>query len=282
MPVSELTSAVDKGIAELGEMPEFSTEESSADDNLEIQDGKVVKKESPKAPQPAAETGGPPEGDEIEEEELTEEQLKNAKIIFKSLNNPKTAKSSLQFLASNLGFDLPTATPTTKAEAKEQARDIVEEMKEAAPGLEFLIDKIGPIIKQHLEAQVAEVRGEVEADRTERANEVLKTESAKAFTTVATKFNYPDGLIPKPILAEMTSLMGKIQPTADLKLIEYITTLHDAARGKLVLIEPPKKETSPLRKLASERVSPKAASALPTKMSLNQAIAAAAEELSQK
>lgn len=261
-----LLESVNKGLAELGDPPAM----------VEVED----EGEKETAPEPGAETGGTPEGEESEED-LTEEQLASAKTIFKALNDPKTSVATLQFLATQMGVDLPREAPETKREATEQAKDIIEQMREAAPGLEFIIDKIGPIIKQNLLDEVAKVRGEVEADRTERANEALKNESTQAMTSIAKEFNYKDNLIPKNVLDTMTSMMAKLQPSPDLKPKEYIGMLHDAARAHLGITKV-EKTVTPVNRLASERVSPGRgtnAPEKPTKMNINQAITAAVEKL---
>lgn len=263
---SELDTALAAGIKELGDLPsEVEEREDPVVPASSIPDKKETPEEKKENP-----------------EELSEQELENAKALFKALNNPKTSHAALTFLAKELDFSLPDKAPETKAEAKEQAKDIIEEMKEAAPGLEFLIDKIGPVIKKHLESQVESVRTEVETDRATRANEQLQDESTKALTTLGKEFAYPDDKIPDNVIKVMSGLMDKINPTADLKPLEYLTMIHDAARAKLKIsgVSAPKKAPpTPGTRLASERVSPTRTVEPPIKMTLNQSIANAVKKL---
>lgn len=271
-----LRESIQAGIDKLGEPPatvEF--EESPAE--------KVVKvaKGEDEQPVAGAETG---EGEGIGDEELSDEELANAKILFKALNNQATAKGTLQFLATQMGIELPTEKAETKSEAREQTKDIIDQLKEKFPSLDFIPNELGPIIKQYVEEQVSAVRNDVESERVERANKELQNDSAKAMKDVASKFNYKDNLIPANILNEMTKTMSKIQPSADMSPLEFITHLHDAARAKLGIIEV-KKSLTPAHRLASERVVPgrgskTGESELPKKMTLKQAIAASVEQLS--
>ncbi|MDE1971310.1 MAG: hypothetical protein KGI50_07090 [Patescibacteria group bacterium] len=276
--LAELNDAITKGINELGELPEFSSEE------VEEKETPVPVK-SDKRAEPSAETGGTEETEveEVEEEEeLDEETTKNAIALFKALNNPSTSKAAFEFLAKELGVEMPSAAPATKKEVVEQTKDIIEQMKEAAPGLEFLIDKIGPVIKDHLNSVREELKGEVETDRVERANNELRTETSKAMTELAKAQGYKDNLIPSNILNEMKVTMSKIQPSPDLKPAEYLKIIHDATTARLGIQRTVQKQTprSPAARLASERVNPTISKTVPKKMSLSESILSAVDSLS--
>lgn len=274
---SEMSTAVEAALSTLGELPEFTGEETL--EEIPVPAAKPAAKATPAK----VEIVEVEEEEEIvEEEELSDEQKIHAQQLFKALNNKQTAGPALQYLAQTLGIQLPAA-PESKKEAVAQAKSLIEELQEAAPGLEFMMDKIGPVIEKYLKAQVDSVREEVEAVRTERNNNKVQDETTRALTTVATKFKYENNAFPKPVITEMTRLMSKITPTPDLKPIEYIEMLHDAARGKLGLTATSQKSTAknPATRLASERVSPTSrTSVAPKSISLNEAIANAVEALS--
>lgn len=289
MALDALNDAVTKGAATLGELP----------DGLEVEEREPARpsKQQTQAT-PAAETGGDPEEDgeqeqevtaaEEDADELTEEEISNSKQLFKALKNPRTAGATLEFLAKQLGVELNVET---KKEGKETVKSLMEELREAAPGLEFVTDKIAPVLEALINKRVSEAQEDlqtsIENDRVERANKELQADSKRAFTSVAKQFNYKDNLIPDNILNKMTSLMKEIQPSPTLTPLKYVTILHDAARAELKLTAKPEstpinrgRGASPASRLASERVSPTRSGAEPkTKMSLNQAIAAGIEEL---
>lgn len=288
MALDALNDAVNKGANALGELPtEFEVEEREPTRSS---------KQQSQAPTPAAETGGDP--DEAEEQEVTSaeedadglsaEEVANSQQLYKALRNPKTAGATLEFLAKQLGVELNVET---KKEGQETVKSLMEELREAAPGLEFVTDKIAPVLEALINKRVSEAQEDlqtsIENDRVERANKELQADSKRAFTSVAKQFNYKDNLIPDNILNKMTSLMKEIQPSPTLTPLKYVTILHDAARAELKLTAKPEstpinrgRGASPASRLASERVSPTRSGAEPkAKMSLNQAIAAGIEEL---
>lgn len=218
-----------------------------------------------------------------ESEELTDDEIRSAKEVFKALKDPNQAPQLVRILAEQAGYIKP---PETKQEAKEQAKDIVEKLKEAAgPELEFLIEKIGPVIKAELKAEVESVRTELRTDQVNRENEKLINETTSAMKTLSQKY-YSTDEFPKDVQKEMTSLMNKINPSNGMKPSEYIEMLYFTAAGKMGIDINKTKQTQrvvdnrndTLSRLSADRgAKAQEVKEVPRRISINEAVSKAVE-----
>jgi hypothetical protein len=216
------------------------------------------------------------------ETDLTDIQLAQAKSLFRALQDPSQAPDVIDFIARKAGY---TRAPESKVEARKEAVDIIEQLKSAAgPELDFLIDKIGPVIKGALVKQADEFKAQIQESETQRLNERLVSESEKALSTVALKY-LGKATFPDSVMKEMNSIMSKISPNANMKPTEFIDFLYNSACTKLN-ISPKGGKTqgstspNPISQLNSQKGSKtREVPDAPKQMTLKQAIAKAQEQL---
>lgn len=278
--MSELAEAIEKSVGEIGEFTEEGGSGEKSDEKKVSTSDKTEKSDDDKESDKSGDNG---ESDESEE--LTDEEVANAKQIFKALKDPNQAPTLVKILAEQAGY---LKAPETKKEAAEQTKDIIAKLREAAgPELDFLIDKIGPVLKEELASQVNSVRSELRVDQVNRENEKMINETKVAMVTLAQKY-YSKNDFPSDVYKEMSGLMNKVNPTPGMKPSDYIEMLYFAVAGKKgINVNNPAQgkrqeanRTNTMERLASDRSAKGQEIAdVPRKMTLNEAIALATKKV---
>lgn len=145
----------------------------------------------------------------LDEYGLDKKSQTEAKQLFAAIKDPQKAPIVIDFLARQLGYQ----PPETKKEAQSQTKDIVDELKESlGPELEYIADKMGPVIKKHLNNQVEAARAESQAHINQIQTERLETQFDKVQKALAKQY-FSDGQIPEKLASEMLGIMDILTPS---------------------------------------------------------------------
>jgi hypothetical protein len=280
-----LTESIESAIGEVDKVEGNEPETNKS--NLGKTERTERKDDSPRTGNDETPDENGEEGEEEEskssESDLSDEEIANAKNLFKALKDPNQAPQLVKFLAEQAGY----VKPETKVEAREQAKDIITKLKESAgEELGFLIDKIGPVIKEELESQVNSVRNELRADQVNRENAKIVEDTKVAIKDLATKY-YDKPEFPNDVYKDMTGLMDKLKPSENMSPAEYIEMLYFTVAGKKGISLNPKQSRRVERnrddvpsRIASQRgVKTAEVPPIPKKMDLNESIRTAIEQI---
>jgi hypothetical protein len=125
--------------------------------------------------------------EEEDKDKLTPEQLAHATNIFKALQNPESAKATVEALAKLSGVELKEVE--TKKEEKEVVKTVKDYVKEELEKYPFLADAIGNILEKAIPNIVKEQQKEL-AEKIERQEErELQARAAEAQDKVLSEFN---------------------------------------------------------------------------------------------
>lgn len=225
---------------------------------------------------------------ESNEGDLTPDEQAAARNLFRALKNPESAKATIGMLADSIGLS-GKETPKQIETIKDSMVDILKES--LGPDFEFLADKLAPGIKRLLTQEREEQAKELEVRTKDIRDNIAKTEQEKlqaeadiTISSLANKYFGTDAL-PKDVEAQMSILMDKFQPSGKMQPKDYVESIFHMVAGQRG-ITPTTKDTRERIRSASTNVPSKLNSMgapnqigekLPTKMSLTQAIEAAAE-----
>ncbi len=159
-------------------------------------------------------------GDEKEEseaeEELDGENLKQAKLIFKLLNNPNTALQALDTLARTAGYSLKELKEATKEEKKEISKSIKETVKEQlGTKIPFLSEELGTVLEEVISKAVKEQTKDIRETVEREANSRREAEMHTAFEKVVESYENVDEKIMKEIVRIQTDkeiIPGTMKP----------------------------------------------------------------------
>lgn len=163
---------------------------------------------------------------EDDEEELTPEQRKQAKNLFKLLQDPNSARITIQALASQAGLI------ETKKEAAEVKKDILSVLKEEM-GEEYgnLPDKLARSLEKIVEAAVAEKIAPSQAKLAEIEGKTFENEVDSAMRRLNKE---TDGAASK-LESDILQLMDQYLPGKDpetgktVSVYKYLKGLHEIA-----------------------------------------------------
>ena len=229
-------------------------------------------------------------------EEFSEEQLNFAKTLFKALNNPDPAiqRQTIKVLASAAGLDLKEIE--TKKEEKKAEETLLELLKAGLGEYDFLADKLAPVLDKVLKKTIDE--------NTKDIREALKEEKLSKFRSEVSSgidaafAEYENAAENKDLKDEVVKLMDQFKPNKDISHKDYFRSLIVLAasnknialtkigenkniKDKEARIE--KNRNDAASRLASERgAEVKQGVRVPRKMSINDAIVEAMEELSKE
>jgi hypothetical protein len=167
--------------------------------------------------------------DSSDDDEEDPKMVQRAKDLYKALNDPKTAASTLQSLvayAQGRGIKLGE----TKKEQEVAAKSIIEEIKDLVPESEaYLLETLGPVFEYIVKKVQSE--GEVKLStlqnklrEAEQQREVEKYQSK--LETILSKSEY------KPYLPTMAELMKKFSPSEGIDTEDYIEEVYQLAKAK--------------------------------------------------
>ena len=209
---------------------------------LEAVDGKLPEPvveltEAEKIAGPAA-TAVPPLGEvpkvptteELDDLGLTKQQQLEARQLFAALQDPNKSKVVIDFLAQNAGYSKP---PETKAEVKEVAKGMVDELKEAlGPELAYLAEKMGPVFEKHLKTQTEESIKPLRAKQEENDLAALRTEGDRVQELLATKY-FGSKELPDNVVKKASEVMNTYNATPGQSMEDYLENVLFIASGKL-------------------------------------------------
>lgn len=216
--------------------------------------------------------------DNDESNALTDDQIKEAQNLYKSLQDPVTAKLVIAGLAERLGLN----KAETKTEVKESKKSIQEILKTAlGPEFEFLSDKIGKGIEEVLNQEKAERNELAQQEKSAQvAQEVKtawkdleKTTNGRSKTVEAKMNELAKNFLPGPTvsvktyLGQLYTLATASTPNSDKKVIDTIKKNQSDTSGRLRAVGGAADNT---------KMPP------PGKMNINQAVAWAAQQLEGK
>lgn len=162
------------------------------------------------------------ESSEVDEFGLTKQQQIEARQLLAALRDPAKAPTVIDFLARQGGYE----KPETKSEAVQVKKGMVADLKEAlGPELEYLADKMGPIIEKALKDQVEESQKSIKS-RLDAA-EVAKNEELadQAQDSLGKEYFGADGAIPDKLLGKMNELMDEIPVRPNQSMKSYLERL---------------------------------------------------------
>lgn len=176
------------------------------------------------------ETKEEPKTPKVDDLGLTDEEVVEARRLLAGLRDPLKAPAIVAFLAESHGFKKGDAPPTKAAE-KAVVKGMVEELKEAlGPELEYLADKMGPVLEKRFKDLVEETAKPIK-DKIDAADlKQLEVETAAANEEIGKV--YFDGEIPQELAAEMYDLIDKIKPYQGQSQKDYLEQLLFVAAGK--------------------------------------------------
>lgn len=236
---------------------------------------------------PAAAVSEPEEEQEQPETYgLSPEEEVNSRQLFAALKDPSKAPIVIKFLAEQAGII------TTKEQAKEAKDDVETVLKDAlGPEFEIISKRLAPaidkIINKRLEEGLADTRAKMSATQEARLTdeaEIAQKEIARTYFDADT--------IPDDILNAMSKQMDRQPPSSTVSVGDYINDIFAGVafrkgitvkRADTRAARVNNNRTDVASRLASERRgSPSAGDKLPSKMSLNDAVTAAVEQVSRE
>jgi hypothetical protein len=215
-------------------------------------------------------------------EELTESQLKEAQFLYKSLLNPELRGSIVAALAQQAGILKDNTPLETKKEVTEAKKGIAKIIEEALPEYPGLVAKLGPVIESI-----------IENERNERNTEMEQIHAANVEKEVITELD----LLAKETKGEsrkfevkMNQLMSDFSPGPNTTVKTYLRHLYTLATAGNTKAKVSSEMADKIRRNAnnaSERLATNTGTArtatLPDKkMSLNESVAWAQEQLAQQ
>lgn len=163
-----------------------------------------------------------PPGEE-EDEDLDEQELKEARMLYKTLKSkPDEARGLIADLANRMG--MPLAKIETKKEEKQVKKILTDRLKDAlGPELGFIAEKIGPIFEEALEEErhgLVAVQQAVEVQQLTKESETALSKLAKETNGLSRKFE-----------SKMVQLMDKFPSSPEISTEEYIRGIAAIAMG---------------------------------------------------
>ncbi len=159
---------------------------------------------------------------------LTPSQVAEARQLMAALLDPNKAGTVVDFLAKQNGYE----KPETKKEATQQAKGMVEELKEAlGPELAYLAEKMGPIIEKQLKEGIEKGVGEV-SKRVENQELAKLQDQAQAAQTSLGKKYFDDGIIPEDLIKEMSAQMNNLAAQKNQSMEDYLEGVLFLAAGR--------------------------------------------------
>jgi hypothetical protein len=224
--------------------------------------------------------------EKVEVDEMSAEDQIQAKQLFQALKDPEKAAIVIKFLAEQNGYN----KIETKQEVKEAKDEVVESLKKSlGPDFDFLADKLAPAIKEILDAKLKESNQDIRATFEQAEETRLKGQADTAMSKIAQEFFQADA-IPDDILSDMNKMMDRINPTKDMSVPEYIEEVFYSVVGRKGLTKNTKTKEDTIKKnrddvpsrLTSRGTKEPETPESSKKMSLNEAIDAAAELLNKE
>lgn len=231
------------------------------------------------------------ESDETEKPELDEEHIQG-KTIVQILKDPTRSAALVDYLARTAGYTKgEIQTPTDVKEATADINKILE--KHLGAEFQFLAPKLGPAIKESLEALI-ETRGDNTSDiRARLERQELKTieeETATAHISLAREWFGTDDM-PKEVVKEMSKAMDEFPPTdPNMSPEHYYRRIFALAVGELGIrkgnqwksdrVERNRSDSVARNMSATNRgITPSSNGGNPQKMSLKDAVSLAMEQV---
>lgn len=179
---------------------------------------------------PLGEVPKVPTTEELDDLGLTKQQQLEARQLFAALQDPNKSKVVIDFLAQNAGYSKP---PETKAEVKEVAKGMVDELKEAlGPELAYLAEKMGPVFEKHLKTQTEESIKPLRAKQEENDLAALRTEGDRVQELLATKY-FGSKELPDNVVKKASEVMNTYNATPGQSMEDYLENVLFIASGKL-------------------------------------------------
>jgi hypothetical protein len=216
---------------------------------------------------------------------LTKDELPNAAQIYQALKDPEKAKIFVKFLAENNGYVMGEQ----KTETKEDKAPTMEEML-----LEHLGEDFAPFAAKLAPALEKIVKSQVESATTPLTKRFLdqdKENTAKEINGILeslAKENFGETKMPDKVAKEIGNLMKNFTPANGVDQKTYIGGLVKMAMSNLSLSPKNSKASrainDPLAHLSNNATfKPNlGANGAPKKMSIDEAVMAAAESLNSK
>ena len=211
------------------------------------------------------------------EKELTPAEQKYANDLFRSLNDPASAKVIVKALAEQAGLI------ETKQEEKIVVKTITELLKEQlGEDLAFLGDKLGPAIEAVVKQQVAEQTKDIRQTQLSAQEQALNTKIDNAITKLDTE--HTDF---KDHKADILKLMDTHLPSKDQDVNEYFLDLYHIAKGRsgkvtsidTKIVEKTRNNVAERLSSSAKVITPSQTAEIPKPMDLSSAIAAAKAEM---
>lgn len=234
-----------------------------------------------------------PEAAKVEEAKDSPEDIAQALQLYKALKDPKTSGDVIEYIAKQGGFVKQAAAATDKTEVKEVAADLVDLLKESLGAeFEFLGDKIAPAIKKYLTGEFEKQQADIRQALENQEREKHEVQSLKTLTKLSTDF-FGEEKMPDNVTEEMSKLMDKIKPDADMGIKEYLELIFDTAKGRLGLVKTTKSKEKKLEtnrtdvaaRLASDRAAERMGKPVATiskTITLKNAIQSAIDQLNNE
>lgn len=159
--------------------------------------------------------------DKVEDDDLNEDQLKEARILYKSLLDPQQRLNIVAALAAQSGL-LTDKTPLkTEKQIEKVEQGIADIIKEALPEFPGLTDKLAPAIQKIIE-------NEREARETEMQQVHLDRVQTEVDSELAVLARETKGES-KKLENKMAALMQEVSPGPNVTVKSYIRTLYTLA-----------------------------------------------------
>lgn len=245
--------------------------------------------------------GGTDDGDKTAQEDKTtpgeevkeDEDTKNGRLLIQALKDPAQSAAVIDFLATQAGYT--KANIQTKADVKE-AKEEIESILERNLGDEFkfLVPKLAPAIKESLNSLLEGHDSDIRLRLDQQELKEIQKETAETHNSIAQEW-FGSNNMPDNVIKAMSAAMDEFPPT-DPKMSpeRYYRRIFNMVAGELNLtkkgvssnrsdrIEKNRKDEV-ARNLTSQQrgVTPNVSGGNPRKLSLNDAVNLAMEEINQ-
>lgn len=227
------------------------------------------------------------------EQPTEDEDTTNGRILFQALKDPARAGAVIDFLATQAGYT--KGTIETKADVKE-AREEIETILERNLGEEFkfLVPKLGPAIRESLNSLLTEHDRGIRERLDQQELKEIQKETAETHNALAREW-FGSNLMPDNVVKAMSAAMDEFPPVDPRMSPErYYTKIFNMVAGELGLskkggptvrqdrVDRNRKDEVARNLGAQQRgVAPNVSGGNPRKLSLNDAVNLAMQEVEQ-
>lgn len=184
-----------------------------------------------KTPQTGSKKKEPEEGDEADEFGFKKADRLEANRLLAALRDSSKGPVVVKFLAEQAGL---LQAPENRKEAKEQAKSLVEDLKTSfGPELEYLADKMGPVLEKHLLKVAEESQKDIRKTLDDDAMARLQEKATTAQQELAVEFFGEGKEIPDNLAKETIRTMDRISPSSGQSTKDYIKDCLFVAAGRI-------------------------------------------------